>query len=221
MIHLIKASLPIERIIEEKIRDNYSWHKKIWDCFEHVPELQDRANRSEKDKGPTPFLSRYLQRTAGVELLFMSQYKPKRPSWCAQKEWQQTVLDTDYLSQPSYRFDLYANPTKTIKKPAETGGYTKNGRRITLMDVEAQRQWILKKAESSGFVIAENIPLQIDKPINHRFNRKGAKGLHIGVRFRGGFIVSDVTKFQESFIQGIGTAKGFGFGMLLIKPAQF
>lgn len=219
MINLVIITLGYEHLAREKIHDNYAWHKKAWTIFAHNPELEERKKRPEMDKGPTPFLSRYTQKTNNVDLLLVSEYQPKRPDWCRSNQWQQIQIPESYLSQPAYFFDLYANPTRTVKKPDGKGGYTKNGKRLTLMDVASQRNWLTRKASNHGFQIREDIPLRIDKPIDHHFKRKGDIGLHIGVRFKGALRVTDQEAFKKAFCEGIGTAKGFGFGLLLVKPA--
>lgn len=221
MTNLVKLSLSYKQITKEKIVDNYAWHKKAWAIFSHHPELEERNNKPEKDKGATPFLSRYTRKTRHIELLLVSDYEPQKPEWCNSDQWQVLKISDAYLSQSTYFFDLYANPTKTVKKSNGNGGYTKNGKRLTLMDEASQIEWLQRKAIRHGFVVRDEIPLQIDKPVNHRFKRKGSKGLHIGVRFQGVLQVTDKAVFKNAFHEGIGTAKGFGFGLLLIKPTQF
>lgn len=221
MINLAKITLGYDQLVKEKITDNYAWHKKAWIMFEHHAELKGRNYKSEKDKGPTPFLSRYFLKSNHAELLIMSEHRPLKPDWCNFEQWKLIEIDESYFSQNSYFFDLYANPTKTVKKPDGNGGYTKNGKRLTLMDKASQSEWIHRKGFDHGFKLAERIPLRMDKPVCHRFNRKNNKGLHIGVRFQGGLYVTDRDTFKKAFSEGIGTAKGFGFGLLMIKPARF
>jgi len=220
MTNLVKLSFEYEQLAKEKIYDNYAWHKKAWTMFEYQPELKERNNKPEKDKGPTPFLSRYIQKSNHAELLLVSKYRPLKPDWCGSEQWQLIEINESYLSQPSYFFDLYANPTRSVKKPDGNGGFAKNGKRLTLMDNKSQREWLLRKGVNHGFQLAEDIPLRIEKPVNHRFDRKGKKGLHIGVRFQGALRVTDREFFRKAFQEGIGTAKGFGFGLLMIKPVQ-
>lgn len=221
MTNLLKLTLGYEQLAKEKILDNYAWHKKAWIIFKHHPELKKRNNKSEKDKGPTPFLSRYIQKSKHAELLLVSVYQPLKPDWCGSDQWRLIEIDESYLSQPSYFFELYANPTKSVKKPDGNGGFTKHGRRLTLMDKPSQMAWLSRKGKNHGFQLAEDIPLRIGKPVNHSFSRKGRKGLHIGVRFQGILHVTNREVFKKAFREGIGTAKGFGFGLLMIKPAQF
>ena len=220
MTNLVKLTFGYAQLTKEKIYDNYAWHKKAWAMFEYQPELKGRNNKPEKDKGPTPFLSRYIQKSNHAELLLVSKYPPLKPDWCGSEQWQLIEINESYLSQPRYFFDLYANPTMSVKKSDGNGGFTKNGRRLTLMDTASQRDWLLRKGVNHGFQLVEDIPLRIEKPVNHRFNRKGKKGLHIGVRFQGALHVTDRESFRKTFQEGIGTAKGFGFGLLMIKPVQ-
>lgn len=219
MINLVQLILGYEQLSREKIYDNYAWHQKAWNLFEHYSELEERNNKPEQEKGSTPFLSRYILKTKHAELLVVSKYKPQKPDWCPASQWKSIQINETYLSQPSYFFDLYANPTKKIKKENISGSFTKNGKRLTLMDSESQIEWIYRKGEKHGFTLDENIPLRIEKPVNHSFNRKGKRGLHIGVRFQGLLHVTDNTAFKKAFCEGIGTAKGFGFGLLMVKPA--
>lgn len=220
MTNLLKLTFGYKQLAKEKIHDNYAWHKKAWAMFEHHPELKERKSKPEKDKGPTPFLSRYIQKPNHAELLLVSLYQPLKPDWCDSDQWHLIEIDESYLSQPSYFYDLYANPTRKVKKPDGNGEFARHGRRLTLMDKPSQMAWLSRKGNNHGFQLAVDIPLRIEKPVNHRFNRKGRKGLHIGVRFQGALHVTDREAFKKAFREGIGTAKGFGFGLLMIKPAQ-
>jgi len=219
MTNLVKLQLGYGQLARLKIDDNYSWHKKAWSMFEQHADLKERNFKSERNKGPTPFLSRYIQKSSHAELLILSKYQPLQPDWCTSDQWQLIQIDETYLSQASYFFDLYANPTKSVKKLDENGEYTKNGKRLTLMDKVSQREWLIRKGNNHGFQLVDKIPLRIDKPVCHSFKRKGERGLHVGVRFQGALSVVERDLFQKAFHEGIGSAKGFGFGMLMIKPA--
>jgi CRISPR system Cascade subunit CasE len=50
------------------------------------------------------------------------------------------------------------------------------------------------------------------------FERQGIRGLHSAVEHRGVPQGTDPAKFRESFSNGIGSAKAFGFGLLVIAP---
>jgi CRISPR system Cascade subunit CasE len=44
----------------------------------------------------------------------------------------------------------------------------------------------------------------------------GRRGLHRTVEFQGVLTVTDAAEFHETFTRGMGSAKAFGFGLLVI-----
>ena len=46
------------------------------------------------------------------------------------------------------------------------------------------------------------------------------RGLHSTVDYQGVLTVTDPIRFHEAFTRGIGSAKAFGFGLLVIAPLQ-
>jgi len=53
-----------------------------------------------------------------------------------------------------------------------------------------------------------------------RFQKNGAPGTLTSVEFAGVLTVTDPVKFHETFTHGVGSAKAFGFGLLVIAPAS-
>jgi CRISPR system Cascade subunit CasE len=75
----------------------------------------------------------------------------------------------------------------------------------------------------SGFSVLDVPPLYVEPAQNHRFIKRHLKevpGFHVGVRFQGVLEVTNREEFKKAFTQGIGSAKGFGFGMLVIQPLK-
>jgi CRISPR system Cascade subunit CasE len=52
------------------------------------------------------------------------------------------------------------------------------------------------------------------------FERSGQRGLHSAVEFQGVLTVTDPRQFHDAFLRGIGPAKAFGFGLLVIAPIR-
>jgi CRISPR system Cascade subunit CasE len=50
------------------------------------------------------------------------------------------------------------------------------------------------------------------------FEKNGQPGLHSAVEFDGVLTVTDPAEFHRTFTLGIGSAKAFGFGLLVIAP---
>ncbi len=86
-----------------------------------------------------------------------------------------------------------------------------------------QRDWIVRKAGQHGFRLLEEADedplLDIGPRRDFRFTRHDkSRGLHVGVCYQGSLEVTDSVLFGEAFKQGIGSAKSFGFGLLLLVP---
>ena len=143
-----------------------------------------------------------------------------------QPNWSHLIQDHDYLfdvpkskkvnlkvqTGQLLRFRLRANPTKRI--------YIKNGsgKRQGLLKAEEQVDWLFAKGQRGGFSLIQTIP------INEGFLRtKKNNGRHVinllSVRFEGVLKIDDPEEFRQTIKSGIGTGKGFGFGLLSIARA--
>ena len=73
-----------------------------------------------------------------------------------------------------------------------------------------------RKGEQHGFALVSAPAIDSCEPT--LFFRKAQPGRHFAFRFRGVLQVTDPERFREAFRRGIGSAKAFGFGMLLLQP---
>jgi CRISPR system Cascade subunit CasE len=213
MSWLASMNLDYEIVARERLTDRYRWHKAAWKAF---PGIEMETGKNEKDR--TPFLSRVNQHNRFVELLILSRLKPIRPEWCSDNSFRLSEIKPDFLSHDHYLFELYANPTRKVKKINPDGGFTKHGNRLAILDPEKQLEWLLRKALVSGFSLSSRLQPEIVPGDFHSFIKEKKRGLHVGVNFKGLLKVQDRELFTETFYHGIGSAKGFGFGMLVIKP---
>ena len=93
---------------------------------------------------------------------------------------------------------------------------------VTLQKAEIMQQagfeWLAQKGEATGFSIcAEDI--RADGYLQHRFEKtKGNYEIRIStLDFTGLLTVTDPDLFVRALFYGIGPAKGFGCGMMMIK----
>lgn len=225
---LAKLNVEAEAARVHKIFDNYAWHKRIWeDCFHREPD----AKRD--------FLTRidHVERTYRVWIL--AKRKPIRPPWCVPMDFAVKEISPSFLSHRYYTFDLRVNPTKCVDHAdgdgkvvlRQNGKHTK-GKRIPIVKENELRNWLFRKAQvrchdestgadiPGGFRIVEERPLEISPMMENHFRRRDDTAYHAGVQFRGVLEVTDQEKFIQSYQSGIGSAKGFGFGLLLLAPIQ-
>lgn len=207
------------------IYDSYAWHKKLWDCFPNAPDAQ------------RDFLTRIDPLEGAFRLWVMSGTKPVCPRWCSTDGFALNQIAESFMSHRFYAFDVRANPVKALVQRDESGqpllggnGKRKRGKRVPLVKTDELRAWLVRKGEvrcrnketgqdvPGGFRIVDNIPLEISPMVESHFRKKGESAYHGGVQFRGALEVTDRERFIETYQTGIGSAKGFGFGLLLLAP---
>lgn len=206
MTWLARAILDKEYLAASRLLDNYDWHKAVWQCF---PDMA-HADRD--------FLLRLDWHDSGCRAYILSGSKPLRPGWCPASGWAAKEIAPGFLQHARYRFDLLANPTRKLVVRDANGQRRGQGRRVPLLHEDEQRRWLEAKARQHGFSLEQNASLAVDAAVRHVFRRQGVNGEHVGVRFRGVLNVTDRELFASAFRKGVGSAKAFGFGMLLLQP---
>lgn len=156
------------------------------------------------------------QHSGTVSLLVQSE---KTPAWkkadylseCLFEQAEGKPFAPNIISGQCLYFRLRANPS--VKKQTEG---KKNGYRLGLLREEDQLSWLNRKAGTNGFslmtcrVVPEGI-VHDDKS-----RAKQDKASHFGVLFEGELKVVNTDTFIAALSNGIGSAKGFGFGLLSI-----
>lgn len=120
------------------------------------------------------------------------------------------------------RFLLRANPTtrrKSALSEAEAAA-RKPGKRVGLMKESEQRDWFERKATGGGFRLIAFDARPRGDTLSRRSEAKNTGWQkHICVEYEGHLEVTDPDRFLQTIKDGIGSAKGYGFGMLSVAPA--
>jgi CRISPR system Cascade subunit CasE len=108
-------------------------------------------------------------------------------------------------------FRLRANPTIKKDRPGE-----KQGHRVGIYDEAGQIDWLKHKADLGGFRVLNVRTSQEGKRSDtiYRQNSAAQKLELLAVQFDGLLQVVDPIKVIETIANGIGSGKGFGFGLL-------
>ena len=207
MTHLTQILLGYAQAARLGLRDTYDWHQRAWECFPGRP------------KDARDFLTRLDERPEGFRLLIVSPVEPTRPDWCPPDNWRNRTIPEGYFGRTRYAFQLRANPTKKVTALNPDGSPKKNSRRVPLRTREELLAWLQRKAEQGGFRVDLEAVRTIPQGLE-RFSKAGARGTHTAVEFRGILEITDPTAFHATFTRGIGSAKAFGFGLLVIVPLQ-
>jgi CRISPR system Cascade subunit CasE len=207
--YLTQALIPADTAARVGLRDSYDWHQAVWKAFPG------------RDGQQRDFLTRVDQKDCHHRLLIVSPIAPARPDWLPDgpEAWQTKPIPPDYFQHAGYRFQLRANPTKKITAFGQDGQPKKNSRRVPLVSRNDLIDWLRRKGEAGGFVVEER-SLRILSGGREHFAKQGAQGIHSSVDFQGVLRVTDRSRFHETFCKGVGSAKAFGFGLLVIAPVS-
>lgn len=205
-LHLTQILVSYEDAIRcLRIRDTYDWHQRVWDAF------------AGRDDQPRDFLVRVDRKEEAFRVLILSSTVPTRPEWCPTACFGTKPVPQEFLSHSCYRFSLLANPTRKVRSNA-AGERTKNGRRLAITRREDLIVWLQRKADAGGFAVNAGNLRTI--PRGREFFHKDARvhGTHSAVEFLGELTVVDPVRFRMAVASGIGSAKAFGFGLLVLAP---
>lgn len=198
------------RLMPGRLDNAWEWHRALWTLF---PGIERKPNES------APFLYRMerMNLAQGAEVLMQSAIEPKQLSARAQ-----LLAVRQFDPKPSegqmLAFRLTANVTKAIRDKDKP----ERKIRVPLIKEEQQRAWLERKLGEAASNI-RNLHIQRHPPL---YFRKGQRpGKIVTVSFEGEFVVDNVQtlsrllKGDADHPSGIGPAKAFGCGLMLIRRA--
>lgn len=176
-------------------RDAYALHRLVWRFFPGM--------------GKRRFLYRADYAPGGARLCMLSPLPPQCPDDLPQDRLCCAAIPPDFHRARDYRFCLRANPTKRSPEP--------HGRRLPLTGDDELLRWLRRKGEQGGFLPGEDVRAVPEAPLP--FCKPGcAPALHHSVQFYGSLSVRDPETFRRAREHGFGSAKSFGFGLMLLTP---
>lgn len=221
------------------LRDAYEVHRALWRAFPGVPE---------GDAAPFRFRADAVRAEDGEAVVRALVYSTAEPAWERLGEGVRVLETAPAMSAAALReswsvgrvlrFYLRANATRAVKD-AERGSEAakaQRGKRVAVEGEEAQRAWLLARAEKHGFAVCtrevtvrdtEGTAREVRQ--EHELWLRGARlwrwrgaeaphaGTHQGVDYEGLLEVRDTERFCEAVLRGVGPAKGLGFGLLSVR----
>lgn len=226
MLHLTQILVSYEDAVRLlRVRDTYDWHQKIWKSLEGI--IPNNPNKGRFPKGTRTedqpkvlpdFLCRIDKVEESFRVLVLSTKPPRKPGWCPTDCFGTKVIPDDFFAHTRYRFSLLANPTKKLRVDNADGSRKKNGRRVPLVKREDLVAWLQRKAGAGGFAVNGDSLRTIPRG-REFFHKDGTShGAHTAVDFQGELTVTDPAQFRATVAAGIGSAKAFGFGLLVLAP---
>lgn len=177
------------------------------------------------DGAPRDFLFRSERQEEGASVYYVVSQREPLPQpglfKVQSKQYSPQLVEGDWL-----RFDLRANPT--ISRRDEQN---RSHRHDVLMDAKrnessdedarsrmdaAAQQWLLKRAPDWGLGVRQESLLTTGYA-QHRLRHKGQRIEYSSLDYRGVAQVLDPELLGGALINGVGRARGFGCGLLLVK----
>jgi CRISPR system Cascade subunit CasE len=186
-----------------KITDAYSLHRVVYDLFDDV-----RSEQQKQASIPSGILYADKGGDFNSRLLLMLANRRPNPAPEFGKVESKTISER-FLQHNRYAFEVTVNPCKRDQQ---------TGKIVAVRGREGITRWFIERAEKSwGFKVNPN-NLQIKKMSVQTFKKNGQNVTHGSAIFKGELHVTDRYQFSQSFRQGIGRGRSFGFGLLQIVP---
>ncbi len=183
--------------------------------WQHRTLLLAFPSGSVEEIGTVRFRVEPLPRDTDQDTVTVLVQSEAQPDWVSERlaerlnilESKQSSITWEGLrSGQMLRFRLRANPT--VKR---------NGKRWPIVKDEELSAWLTRKLETGGSSLLDVTIIPEGKLVGKRRGESPAKTFH-SIRFEGSLQVNDVSQFKELLACGIGSAKGFGFGLLSVAP---
>ena len=204
----------------------YQIHSMIWDLYsDSRDQKRDFLYRMDLNQSRPVIYSLSQREPSNLSTLWKVETKPYDPQ----------ISNGMVLG-----FTLRANPVVKKTVPASPGNKAKQSRHDVIMDAKKRLReesgknagsismneliqqegfrWLKSRSERCGFSINEG-GVRVDAYTQHNF-MQGAKKRKISlstVDYNGILTVTDKEKFLEALSKGIGPAKGFGCGLMMIR----
>lgn len=192
-------------------RNPYEHHRRLWRLFPDQP-IEKRQRQEQPRQG---FLFRVEDSRPGqpARILLQSSARPTAA------EGVRLLASRDLDPQPSVgqrlAFLLTANPVKAIKdtQMLEKPNKRRDTCRVPLITEASQTAWLERKLEGGARMDAVSV-----LPHPPVFFRRGHRaGKLVTVTFEGLLTVTDPEQLRALLSNGVGPAKAFGCGLLLVR----
>lgn len=210
--------------VRSELARPYEMHRTLSRAF---PPDTFNTTRDKDDAAGVLFRVDEQPRTNSIAVLVQSQVAP---DWACFND-KRDARGHTYLLQPpesksfalklaagqTLAFRLRANPTKRLGNHARDV----NGKRVGIYDEAEQLAWLQRKADAGGFrivraMVSRDEYIENEKAIQRGEQRHDLKML--SAQFDGVLQIVNANDFVKTVARGIGSGKGFGFGLLSLAP---
>lgn len=203
--------------------DQYAGHQLLWRLFSSG-EGGDREQ-------PRPFIFRQVADARMPTFYLVSDQPPENRDshWRVETKRYEPSL----VSGLRLQFDVRVNPVKRAKQPdgrhkrhdvvmhaKRQRGDSAVQREPRALEREVALAWLQERAAGLGFRVDNDCFAAFGYQQHVIHKRRGLPIRFSALDLRGVLDVTQVDVFRRTLFQGIGPSKGFGCGLLLVRPAS-
>lgn len=215
---------PCNKQVRAELARPYQMHRTLAHAF---PDETYSKARDNDDAAGVLFRVDEIPREQKIVVLVQSQIAP---NW-DELGGKQDARGHAYLLQPAecktfepkfaagqtLAFRLRANPTKRLGR----GNVQQPNKRVGLRDESEQIAWLTRKADAGGFrivrvIVSRDEYIKNENAIRHNDQSHDLKLL--AAQFDGVLQIVNADQFLQTVARGVGSGKGFGFGLLSLAP---
>jgi CRISPR system Cascade subunit CasE len=205
---------PRNRRVQKEVANPYQMHRSLM-----------RAFPDDLKEGDERVLFRLEQGCNGALTLLVQSWILPDWSWLAEPNARGYLLPVGEPNPAVKSFDLDLAPGQTLAfrlraNPTARRTFEDRKRRVGIYDEEEQLEWLKRKSELGGFrLVSARISGQEDVGGKIKRDEETHRLKLAAAQFDGLLQVTDPQRLRQTVRQGIGSAKGFGFGLLsLARP---
>jgi CRISPR system Cascade subunit CasE len=216
----LKPGLDVQQLAQALPANAYAEHQLVWRWFAEDAPGRDFLFRREQ-QGHWPYFIVLSKREAVVSELWEVETRPFAPKLATGERLHFVLranpvvvrkISDDRAVKTRHRDDVVADlkkrryPDKAFRPP------------LGEMVCEVGSEWLSARAARNGFALES---IRADGYQQHRLHKRGSeKPIPLStLEFAGTLRVEDPALFTEKLFQGIGPAKSFGCGLLLVRRA--
>jgi CRISPR system Cascade subunit CasE len=204
--------------------DSYRIHRAIWSLFANAPDKKRDFLYRQDEKNGLPLFYIVSEQEPDVNMdlwhIESKEYKPLLS--VGQKlifSLRANPIVTRWNEKGKHkRHDIVMDAKTRIKMEG-----IPNDKRPKIPEIVQEEgfEWLRKKGESSGFEVEEGQVIATGYRSNRFYKPGGKHSVNIStIDFSGILTVTDPEVLTDALYNGIGPAKSFGCGLMLVRPAR-
>lgn len=215
-----RDSVQVRDIVRMSAGDSYFVHKLIWQLFSDGPDRRRDFLYRIHDAKIWPVIYTVSRREpVNTDGGWTIETKPYHPQIRTGESLGFSLRVNAVKSRRDnearqHRYDVVQDAKARLKLKGETDSMP-----LALLAWQEGTAWLAARAGKNGFSIdTENV--RLDGYRRHEFVKKSKKVTFTTLDFSGLLRVIDQEAFRLALFSGIGPAKGFGCGMMMVKRLQ-